>query len=244
MKFNNIWRGAIVLCLLAGLLVLSFSNFRSTSVVAAEQENPLQQITVSGEGVVQLKADTVILTLGVQTDGTTAEEAQSKNADDMNVVIAALDRLLGPTDKWETYSLSLYPQYDYSEEGNGKLIGFRAENSIMVTLHDINRAGEVIDGCIRSGANVVSGIQFTLSNSDQVRLEAIKLAMKNAKSKAEAALSVEGKKIAEVANVTVTDGYYPPVYKLETYARPAAGGTPIEAATLEVRMNVSVTYNF
>ncbi len=242
MKLSNVGRGAIVICLLAGLLFLSFSNFRTSSVVAAE-ESALKQVTASGEGVVQLKADTVILTLGVQSDGVTAEEAQNKNSEAMNSVTAALGRILTSSDKWETFSIYLYPQYDYSEEGKGKLIGFRSENLIKITLHDISRSGEVIDVCVSSGVNVVSGIQFTLKNSDAARLQAVKLAMQDARNKAEAALSVEGEKITGVASVNVAD-ISPPAYRLMAYADAAGLGTPVEAAVLEVRMNVTVTYNF
>jgi uncharacterized protein YggE len=248
---KNALKVMMVALLVGGLMLVGFSTWKSAPTSALAQDNlpPQNRISVTGEGVLKMKADTSLITLGVVTEGATAEEAQGQNADKMNVVQSALGRILTSSDEWETTSISLYPQYDWSEQGKGKLTGFRAENTILITLSDPTRAGEVIDNCVKSGANTVSDIQFTLRDPGKIRLEVIKLAMQNAKEKASAALAEAGKSIKDAIEVNVMDSYNPPVamYKSNLDMAPAAQGaapTPIQAGTLEVRAAVSVVYSF
>lgn len=254
MNMSKVWKGSVVLLLALGFFFWSFSSFqdRGPSVNAVDNstvESPVNRISVTGDGVIKMKADTALVTLGAQTDGITAEEAQAKNSTLMNAVVGAMKRVLSNTDKWETATLSLYPQYDYSEAGKGELVGFRAENQVLITLTDPTRAGEIVDVAVKAGANTVVGIQFTLRNPESTKLDAIKLAMEAAKAKAEAALSVEGKQITGVQEIVVSDGWYtPPVYNF--YKEAAMGAAtdsapaPVEPGTMEVRVSVSVTYTF
>ncbi|MEI6308126.1 MAG: SIMPL domain-containing protein [bacterium] len=247
---KNVWKRITIAILVVGLMLLGFSTLKPAGQAALAQDaQPTNRISVTGEGVLKMKADTARITLGVITEEVTAESAQAKNAEKMNVIQGALGRALTSADEWETIGLSLYPQYDWSETGNGKLISFRAENTILITLSDPTRAGEVIDGCVKSGANTVGGIEFTLRNTDKVRLEAIKLAMQNAEVKASTALAVAGRAIKDVLEVNVMDNYYNPMpiyksYDMALSAEGAAAPTPTQPGTLEVRVSVSVVYAF
>ncbi|MCX5976535.1 MAG: SIMPL domain-containing protein [Coprothermobacterota bacterium] len=247
---KNVWKRITIAILVVGLMLLGFSTLKPAGQAALAQDvQPTNRISVTGEGVLKMKADTARITLGVLTEEVTAESAQAKNAEKMNVIKGALGRILTSADEWETVGLSLYPQYDWSEGGNGKLISFRAENTILITLSDPTRAGEVIDGCVKSGANTVSGIEFTLRDTDKVRLEAIKLAMQNAEVKASTALAVAGRAIKDVLEVNVMDSYYNPVpiyksYDMALSAEGAPAPTPTQPGTLEVQATVSVVYAF
>jgi uncharacterized protein YggE len=254
MNTSKVWKGSVVLLLALGFFFWSFSSFQAggPSANAVDDSNvdtPVNRISVTGDGVIKMKADTALVTLGAQTDGTTAEEAQSKNSTLMNAVVGALKRVLSSDDKWETATLSLYPQYDYSKDGKGELVGFRAENQVLITLTDPVRAGEIVDVAVKAGANTVVGIQFTLRNPESTKLEAIKLAMEAAKAKAVAALSVEGKQIKDVQEIVVSDGgYYTPqvvnFYKEAAMGSADSAPAPVEPGTMEVRVSVSVTYTF
>lgn len=254
MNMSKVWKGSVVLLLALGFFFWSFSSFQAggPSVNAVDNSNvdtPINRISVTGDGVIKMKADTALVILGAQTDGSTAEEAQAKNATLMNAVVGALKRELSSNDKWETSTLSLYPQYDYSKDGKGELTGFRAENQVLITLTDPTRAGEIVDVAVKAGANTVVGIQFTLRNPESTKLEAIKLAMAAAKAKAEAALGVEGKQITGVQEIMVSDGFYP--MPVNNFYKEAAMGSsadqapaPVEPGAIEVRVSVSVTYTF
>jgi len=246
MRFRKALRFGAFALLVIGFLFLSVSTFKAQGPsVSATEETLTNKITVTGEGVAKLKADTVEITLGVQSDGKTAQEAQGNNSVLMNGVIRALKNMLTPDDRWETVFVSLTPQYDYSEEGKGQLIGFRADNSILITLTNIERAGEIIDACVSAGANTISSIQFSLKDMEKIKLDAIKLAMENAEGKANSALQAIGKSITSVEKIDVSDAYYPPIrYAFEAKGYGAAPATPIEPGMMEVRVSVTVTYTF
>ncbi|MCR4432802.1 MAG: SIMPL domain-containing protein [bacterium] len=247
MKLKRFTRLLILSLLLVGFLFLSISTFKTQGpiVSATEEQTASNRITVSGVGTVKAKADTVEIILGVTSDGKTAQEAQEANSTAMNNVTRALKNMLTPNDRWETAYVSLYPQYDYSETGRGTLIGFRAENGIHIVLSQTARAGEIIDACVAAGANTVSSIQFSLKDVESLKLEAIKMAMQNAESKANAALQVIGKSITGVESINVSDSYYPPIpYSYTKMEAMGAPSTPVEPGLLEVIVNVTVTYTF
>lgn len=245
MKMGKFARILTISLIVFGFLFLSLSTFKlqGPSVSAAEEET-VNRITVSGVGTVKAKADTVEIILGVTTDGKTAQEAQGANSTAMNNVVRTLKNLLTPNDRWETAYLTLYPQYDYSEEGKGTLIGFRAENGIHIVLSQVSRAGEIIDACVEAGANTVSSIQFSLKDVESLKLEAIKQAMKNAEGKATAALEELGKAIKGVESINISDSYYPPIPYSYAKTEALGGGAPVEPGLLEVQVNVNVTYTF
>lgn len=248
MKLKKLARFAALFALVLAFLFLSISTLRINGPQASanEEQTVSNRITVSGSGTVKAKADTVEIILGVTSDGKTAQEAQEANATAMANVIRTLKNMLTPNDRWETAYISLYPQYDYSENGKGTLIGFRAENGIHIVLSQTDRAGEIIDACVSQGANTVSSIQFSLKDVESLKLEAIKMAMKNAENKANAALQAIGKSITGVESINVSDSYSPPLpysYAVKEAAM-GAPSTPVEPGLLEVDVNVTVTYTF
>jgi uncharacterized protein YggE len=248
MKLKKLVRFGALLVLVAAFLFLSVSTFRvyGPQASANEEQTSSNRITVSGVGTVRAKADTVEIVLGVTSDGKTAQEAQEANATAMANVIRTLKNMLTPNDRWETAYISLYPQYDYSENGKGTLIGFRAENAIHIVLSQTDRAGEIIDACVAQGANTVSSIQFSLKDVEALKLQAIKIAMQNAESKANAALQAIGKTISGVENINVSDSYSPPLPYSPVLKETAMGApsTPVEPGLLEVDVSVTVTYTF
>ena len=45
----------------------------------------------------------------------------------------------------QTSQLSIYPEYNYMEDGRQELRGFRVQNTVTATLRDIDKTGEVVD---------------------------------------------------------------------------------------------------
>ena len=146
-------------------------------------------ISTSGTATVKVDPDKFTVTVGVETNGTTAEEASSSNADLTAKVIAALKALGIAENATSTSSYSVFPVYSSAEPINAcrvmegypippecyvkqEITSYKASNSISVTL-DANgdiRAGEVIDTAIEGGANTVSAAYFFLSQERQLEV--------------------------------------------------------------------------
>ena len=89
--------------------------------------------------------------------------------------------------------VSIQPQYDYRR--GQRLIGYRVARSIAVTVRDLDRLGEVLDGVVATGANEVHGAQMSVSDPSAAEHRALAAAMTAARAKAAA--------LAEAADVNL-----------------------------------------
>lgn len=156
-------------------------------------------ISVTGVGVAKAKPDRALISLSVVTQAGSAEEAISENSLKMNSVVQALKNMGVTEDQMETSLYSLTPIWDYSNRESPRITGYTCLNTIRVTVRNFNNIGGIIDGAVSAGANHVSYIQFTISEEAlrQLGLEALRIAVKDADSKARA--------IASAAEVTLTN---------------------------------------
>jgi uncharacterized protein YggE len=115
---------------------------------------------------------------------------------------------------------------------------------VQVTLDDLGRIGDVIDAATRAGANRVQGIQFTLRDQDAVRAEALREAATRARAEAEVLAAALNLKVLRVLTVEEASPQIIPVRAHMAVARTASAAevaTPVEAGTLELSANVTLT---
>lgn len=162
-------------------------------------------ISVTGNGLVQVQPDTAVITIGVNTQDSSAQIAAQQNADTMSRVIAALGNLGINSSDIQTVSYDIYPQTTYSN-GVTSVVGYQVENEVQVTVtasgaaqvHLGSQAGAAFDAAVAQGANQAYGVQFTISSSalKQANERALQLAVQDAGAQANA--------IADTLNVTIT----------------------------------------
>lgn len=233
------------IAIVAIVLVSVVATTRPINIQTTNQANGSSQKTlqVTGVGTVSAQPDQAIIVLGVQTQAATATQASSENADAMASVLSALANLGIDKDSVKTVSYSLTPIYDYKQDQTSppKIVGYAARNAIQITLSDFSLVGKALDAAINAGANEVQGVMFTLSNKalGDVEKQALQVAVQDADSKAKAVASSLG--VTLLGPISVTPGY---VYQPLMYekASVAASQTPIQPGTLEVTVNVQVTY--
>jgi uncharacterized protein len=143
----------------------------------------VKTITVTGQGTIITKPDTVIITLGVRTEHKNVREALAENAKRANAMIHALKAIGVSEENIDTASFSIYPKYDYSN-GNAALIGYEVEHIFDITVKDPKSVGNIYDTAVQNGANIARHIQFRLANEQPYYQQALSLAVKNAKEKA------------------------------------------------------------
>lgn len=223
-------------------------------------------ISTSGSSTTKVKPDKFSVTIGVDTNGTTAEIAVTKNADQMAKVIAAMKALGVKDEQMSTSNFNLSPIYsDYYSKScpqqynspvycppNQVITGYRASNSVTVTLDTDGAidAGKVIDASVSAGANNIFGVNFFISpaKQEQTRDNLTQTAIANAKHRAEVAAASLGMQVSGVQSVNLNDVYFPIYSKSYDMMAPmAAGGTsqtPIEPGQQDVSTNVSVVFYF
>lgn len=213
-------------------------------------------LSTSGTATTKIRPDKFTVTVGVETSGTTAQEAASENADLTAKVIAALKELGITDEQISTSYYSLYPIYRPVDKPcieiyppppecqSQQITGYRASNSVNVTLDadgDVE-AGEAIDAAIEAGANNVSGVYFFVSQErqDQVRDSLIADAIASVRHRADVAAQALGMQVSGVKSVNLNDVYFPILYR--SFEASQTAGTPILPGEQEVSSTVSVTF--
>ena len=216
-------------------------------------------VSTSGTATTRVQPDKFSVTVGVETNGTTAQEAADKNAGLVAEVIAALRGLGIAEADISTSSYNLYPVYGNRPAADvcimiyptppeclpgTEITGYRASNTVTVTLDadgDID-AGQVIDTAIEAGANTVQGAYFFLSQERQMEVQEglISQAIENARQRAVIAASAVGMGVDRVKSIGLNDVYFPVFARDTSVAQD--GGTQILPGQQEVTMTVNVVY--
>jgi len=227
---------------------------------------PPSTVSTSGTATTEVRPDQLSVTVGVETNSTTAQEAVILNANLTTQLVEAVRGLGINENQIETSSYSLSPIYEYIVppqpcieiyppppgcETRQEIIGYRASNTVTVTL-DVNaelNAGQVIDAAIGAGANRVDGIVFFISpdTQQQIRDTLIRDAIANARQRANIAAEALAMTISGVQSATLNPIDFP-VYSVDLREGAAAQAdsvsapTPILPGQQEVSTTVSVVF--
>ncbi|MFM9095135.1 MAG: SIMPL domain-containing protein [Acidimicrobiaceae bacterium] len=148
-------------------------------------------VTVEATGSVKVVPDAVQFNFSVFAIDMTSSSALERATGLASQAREALEKAKIDKDDIATQSVSIYPEFSYSQDGKQNLIGFRATQSFAVTLRDTASAGEVVDAVVASvgtdlSIDTLSPILIDSKDaSEQARESAIKLAKKKAEDYAD-----------------------------------------------------------
>lgn len=208
----------------------------------ATQETASPVVVTRGRGVVRAAPDQARVTVAAESRATSPREAQQRTATAMVAVQSALEDGGVPADAITTLSFQLQPEFDY-QNGQRRLLGYLARNTIEVRLDEIDRVGAVLDLVTRAGATSVTGVRFDVRERADLEREALRLAVGDARARAEAAAAGAGRSIAEVQRIEEHGAAVPeprPVV-MAMRAQSAAAETPIAPGEIEVVAAVTLT---
>jgi len=224
-----------------------YGDFRILS--SEEDEEPKYLIDVNGEAKVTADPEKVEVYLGAETTALTAKKSQQDNANIMEAVRNSLRTIGISSNDIETtqYTLTVVKRWDKDTE-KYVITGYRTTHIIKIESTDINKAGDIIDKAVQSGANLVNNVVFSLTDEKikEMKLEALKKAGTNAKEKAEAIANSLGITIKGVYRASESYVYYRPYVEraYEAFVAEAAAPTEISPGQIEVSASLSVSYEF
>jgi uncharacterized protein YggE len=226
---------------IAFTLVLLASVATAQPVGAQPPDVPV--IVTSGEGVVTRAADRAWVTIRAESRSKEPKEAQRLNAAAMEAVMARLKGMNLGAETIKTLSYELHPEFDYVG-GKQVLRGYVASNSIEVRVDDIERVGEVFGATVGSGATSVGGLRFDLKDNKSAEGEALRLAVRDARARADAAANGAGMRVERV--LRIEESRTPIVRPMQQMREMAQVGVanaapPISAGTIEIRAMVTLT---
>lgn len=222
------------------LLILSILFI---SMSYGQEVKQVPQINVSGEGKVKVIPDQATIMVTVETKGNNAKDVKKQNDEKIDAVLKFIKKMnVAPTD-YKTQRVSLNPQYDYEKKKHS----YNATQTIEILLRDLSKYDELMEGLVDQGINRIDAVTFQSSKLAQYQSEARKLAMKEAKMKAEDYVSVLGQKVGRA--ITISDNtqtYYPqPVYATMKNMESSDTAQPKEtlaAGEINITANVSVSF--
>ena len=208
-----------------------------------QETKPVPQITVSGEGKVKVIPDQATVSVSVETKGNVAKDVKKENDEKIDAVLKLIKKMnLAPAD-YRTQRVSLNPQYDYEK----KKTSYNATQTIEIIVRDLNKYDELMEGLVNQGINRIDNVVFQSSKLAQYESEARKLAMKEAKHKAEDYVSVLGQKVGRALTISDnTQSYTPqPVYaRFKTMAMESDAAPRETLAMGEITITANVSVNF
>lgn len=193
-----------------------------------------QEIVVTGTGTVTTVPDRAMFWFGVQTSRKTAAEALAANSRDMQKVIAALKKAGVRDADIQTAQVSLGLDYQGSD-----IVGYVANNSVTVTVRGIDKSGSVIDAAVAAGADQVSGPSLMASDTDALYRNALKAAVGDARSRADALASAAGVQLGSITSMEETSQTVMP---LGSFSTTDTGTPPIEPGSQDISATVTVTF--
>jgi len=200
---------------------------------------PTGGITVSGTATSRAVPDQATFSFGVQTEGASAPAALDANSAKMALVIAALKRAGIAEKDLQTQDVSVMPR----ENDKGEIGGYYANNSVQALVRKIGSAGAVVDAAVGAGANQSSGPSFEQSGRDAIYRSALRAALADARTKAEALAAESNASLGPVTRIVEGFAEEPvPMYD-RAVAQSAKAETPVEPGTQELQATVTVTFD-
>ena len=225
------------------ILALAVSACGPTTVNQAAPVTP-RTLNVSGLGVVYLRPDIVYINIGVNTQRENAAEAVEVNKGQTNAVIAAIKESGVEEKDIRTTNFSIWsnPQYDPAGQITGTT--YSVDNTVNVTVRDLENLGDLLDAAVNAGANNIYSIQFDVEDKAEATKEARTKAVEDAK--------LEAQELAETAGVSLVDiqtiNYYESNPTSYFEGKGGGGGAamesavPIQPGQLAISVTVNVTY--
>ncbi|MBA5602093.1 oxidative stress defense protein [Pectobacterium aroidearum] len=197
---------------LNALALAAAVGFGGMSMVAQAAELPDgPHIVTSGTSSVDATPDIARLAIEVSVSSKDAAEAKKQ----VDARVAQYFDFLGKNgiEKKDINAANLrtQPEYDYLKTGGSVLKGYSAVRQVEVTLRQLDKLNELLDGALKSGLNEIRTVELGVSNPETYRDEARKKAIEQATSQAAALAQGFNAKLGPIYSVRYHVANYQPM---------------------------------
>lgn len=219
-----------------------------SSTLRVVDERPIIRVTGSGE--VQRRPDYAVVYVGIDVREQSAMKASEEAGAKIATIVKALEGLKIQGTQVQTTEVRLSPAYKWDGGDQQRLlVGYDASSMVKVRIDDPKAAGKVIDAATGAGANRIDGISFEINQALEARQEALRLAARAAKQKAETLADALEMRITCVIEATTSSNegnvWMPQAQLANSASRvQEAGGFDgsVEPGLVTVRAEASVTF--
>lgn len=203
-----------------------------------------QGITVQATGTADVVPDAVRLSLSVSVLAESNDVALSQAAGTADSVRTTLKDLGIEDADIATQTVTVNPEYSYTESEGQKIVGYRASQVFDVLIRDAENAGAVVDAVVAAGGANVS-INYTSPVVDDATtgtVAAREAAVAQARAKAEEYAKLLDVELGDLVYLTEVSAPTNIVVGAKSDAMAESSGTRIDLGTQEVSVTVEVRW--
>ena len=230
---------ALLLAVLAGLVGLLYA--RPATAQTSVGVPGMRQVTVVGHGEVKGRPDTATVQIGVVTQAQAAKDALAQNTVQAQALQQKLKEL-GVADKdMQTSSFNISPTY--GSDGR-QVTGYQVDNTLTVTIRNLDQAGTLLDQVVQAGANNIYGVSFSVDDPKELLGQARKQAMQDAQARAAQLAGAGGAAVGDVLVISENIGAQPIPMPMMARAEDAqaAQAVPVQPGEQSFSVDVQVTF--
>jgi len=207
----------------------------------ARQDEPV--VVTSGEAVVNAVPDRAWIAITAESRAGSPRDAQRRNTEAMTPVLDKLRMAGVPADAIRTVGYDLQQEFDFV---NNRRVsrGYVARNTVEIRIDNVDRVGEYLEIAVGSGATSVGGLRFDLKDRAKLEREALRLAVADARGRADAAAAGAGRSVDRILRID-EQGVSAPPAPVRTFGLKAEAAQPdappISVGQIEIRAQVTLT---
>jgi uncharacterized protein YggE len=211
---------------------------------ASAAASPSRYVTITADGSDKFVPDAVRMNATVTVIAGTSKEAQAQVSTTSAAVRAALTAAKIDKKDIATQSITVYPEYNYTQEAGSKLIGYRSSQSFAIIIRNAANAGDIVDSVVAAGGDnlQINGVSPFVLDSTKAAESARAVAVKNAKAKAASYAKLLGVKLGKVTYIV--ENYAPASYPVQSMLGKAedAMSTVVDLGQQDVTVSVTVRW--
>lgn len=202
-------------------------------------------LTVTGTGSVKVTPDIATVTIGVQSQNAqigTAVADNNRRSGRVQEAVVGMGVEIGDI-RSTNFSVWSQPRYDEFGVVTGESTFF-VDNTVLVTVRDVTKLGEILQAAVDAGSNSIQGITFTVADPSAAEAEARDKAVADARARAEQLAAAAGAQLGAVTSIN-TSIYQPqpvPYYGSAMGMGGGGEGPAIAGGSYEVQVQVTIAY--
>ena len=232
---NRKSRRHVMVCAAAVLAAVALSGCDSAPAVGANA----RQVTVVGTGEVRGVPDTLTADVGVEVVAPDVTAAMNQASERQQAVIDQLAARGIDAKDISTTTVTLQPQYGE----NSVVTGYRAGNSISVTLRELDAASETLATIVAAGGNAtrINSVSYSIDDDSTLVSDARARAFNDARSRAEQYADLSGLSLGNVLSISEASGGSVPLPPVPMAEGAMAAAVPVPLQPGEQTVSFSVT---
>ena len=226
------------------LAFISLIGVATLGIGPAQAAEPDRHVTVTGVGTINVVPDAVRFYPSVTALANKSSEALATASKTASAVRVALKNAGIATKDIKSSNLSVYPEYNYTQDRGSVIVGYRATQSFTVVIRKADIAGKVVEDVVNAGnENVtINGIVPFITKGSAAMEDARAAAVADARSRAASYAKLLGTSLGKVVYLQENSA---PSYSFPRLgmAKAEDGSTPqIDLGEEEVSISITVRW--